>query len=331
MKKSDRRECSRLWSDRVRSKLAAVGVLSPRDMQSDRSAFERGAPVLLEILPKIESESVAIGVINWLRSRWAGSDVARHLVAMFLETGNESIRWQLASALADTADRSVQDQIAELWLDHRYGRARQMLAQALVRSKHPKAAELLARDLDDRNVRPHALSALGKLKAARYRDAIAAFLDAEDKLTRTEARRAVNKIDRAIERRTHGARTTRLPRASFEDRDSEPPMRLQAVRKQAQLQSLLEFQQEVVPEQFASLVEHALRIAGVSKCRDLARGLHEDIERVEPPETATYMLTGDERGRAPIIIHWLLEDPETVELSIYAPQSVISTLKSEHN
>jgi hypothetical protein len=232
------------------------------------------------------------------------------------------VKWQIASALVDVADRAVWDRIAELWLDRRHGTARQMLAGALVTSKHPQAAHLLVQCLDDKNVRPHAINALGKLKTVEYRDAVAAFLDSDDAPVRREARLALERMDRVAAKARAMPQVTvpRVPQAI----NVAPPLRLSSVTRQAEVEALAEYQVEVDPQQAARVVEKILRAVGHKQARAATLAIDADVLAAEVKDTATYSFApGTDSVNERLLMHWYLGDPDVLELSAYAPPHAV--------
>ena len=77
-----------------------------------------------------------------------------------------------------------------------------MIAIALARSKDPRTVEVLVNLLKNDEIPGHAIIALGKVKAAEARPFIERYLTHTHAWVRTEARRALAKIDRALAKRS---------------------------------------------------------------------------------------------------------------------------------
>jgi HEAT repeat protein len=85
-------------------------------------------------------------------------------------------------------------------MDKRYGTDRSMVIRALGKMKNPKAVDALIELLDGETGVLPALEALGKLKAVKARTKIERFLTSKDSDLRAEAKRALAKIDRFMQK-----------------------------------------------------------------------------------------------------------------------------------
>ncbi len=110
-------------------------------------------------------------------------------------------KWTIGNALSVVADDSVFEDLVELAKDQRHGRAREMLMLALGRMKNPRAAAVLMELLDDDEVVGHAVIGLGNLRAEKARPLLERFLNHPMPWVRTEAKRALKKIETATAKR----------------------------------------------------------------------------------------------------------------------------------
>jgi HEAT repeat protein len=157
-------------------------------------------------LPEVDDRDVRETIVRALSVPFAKGS-ARALVDEFsrydatepLDDGFQA-RWAVGNALAVVADDSVFDELVELVRDVRNGRAREMLAVALAKMKDPAADDVLIGLLDDAEVAGHAVIALGKRRTLRARPRIEPFLEDPKDWIRTEARKALKRIDAAVER-----------------------------------------------------------------------------------------------------------------------------------
>jgi HEAT repeat protein len=104
----------------------------------------------------------------------------------------------IGNALFYLADRSDLDGMLAISKEKSYGRSRQMVVEALGRigkNREDVVDDLIAL-LDDEDVVVFAISALGKLKAAKSRSRVEGLLDHELLLVRRTAKAALRKIDR---------------------------------------------------------------------------------------------------------------------------------------
>jgi HEAT repeat protein len=117
-----------------------------------------------------------------------------------LDPSGTALKWAIGNALSVVADDHVFNEIVGLIKDKSHGRAREMLAVALGNMKDPRAVDVLVRLLADEEVAGHALIALGKLRATQSRPQVEAFLSHQKSWVRQEAKRALSKIDKAMQR-----------------------------------------------------------------------------------------------------------------------------------
>lgn len=329
------------WFAVISDELAKVGV-DWRDKSALRDSADvvhRALPVLLSLLHSVESNEAKEWIANalraakpHLRSSHRGN-AAQHLIEEFRRAAgwsSESLKWQIGSALADLSDESVSNAIAELWIDRRHGSARQMLAEALVKSRHADAVNLLAQCLDDPAVQPHAIIALGKMKAVEQRDRIAAFLNSDSKLVRQEAERALARIDGTVRR---WSSKVALPKhLGVADHIQEPALRASEVLQYARGRGLAEYQHEIEPDACIERIGAILQAAGVRDADGSARAIADAIGKAEIKDTGTYIWEpGVDSIAAPFILHWYLGDPDVVELSAYGGEEFIHRMATSQD
>jgi hypothetical protein len=170
------------------------------DLPNSGHSYHAAIPILLKWLPQVEYPVAKESIVRALSVRAAKSTAAPQLVAEFRQAPPETelgLKWAIGNALSVVADDSVFDDVVDLVQDKRHGRGREMLALALANMKNPCTVDILIALLDDEQVAGHAVIALGRLKAKRARTHLERFLTHSKSWVRTEAKRALAKIDKA--------------------------------------------------------------------------------------------------------------------------------------
>ncbi len=183
-------------------------VDSVADLYNRRMNYEAVIPTLMEWFPRIENPAVKESVARALTVRWARPEAAPMMLAELrrLDGSDEdrSLRFAVANALSEVADDSVFDQVVELARDRAYpiaDRGILVLALAKMEKEREGAIEVL-RDLLSDEVAPHAVTALGELRATEARAEIELFLRHDESWVRQEAKKALRKLDTAEARRS---------------------------------------------------------------------------------------------------------------------------------
>jgi HEAT repeat protein len=120
------------------------------------------------------------------------------LIEHFYKVGDNHVRWVIGNALFYLANRSDLDDMLAIAKEKSYGRSRQMVVDALgwIGKNREDVVDDLIALLDDEDVVVFAISALGKLKAAKSRPRLEGLLDHELPLARRTTKAALRKIDR---------------------------------------------------------------------------------------------------------------------------------------
>ncbi|MCW5714888.1 MAG: HEAT repeat domain-containing protein [Bauldia sp.] len=168
--------------------------------------YEAAIPILLRWLPRLENQVVKEWVIRALSVPWAGSDV---VAALALELRRPDVsdgsRFAAGDALATILGKGDVDTLLDLAADERNGRGRTMIVLGLASIRDPRIPPLLMRLLADETVAAQAVAVLGKLQVAEARSLIEPFLTHGNALIRTEARKAIARIDRPKRVRSRSA------------------------------------------------------------------------------------------------------------------------------
>ncbi len=185
----------------VLADLSTIGydLFAVGDLRRTGTRYRDAVPVLLKWLPLVNYEPLKHDIVDCLAVPWARPAAARTLIDEFRRDDHARVSpaWTIGNTLSVVADDSVFDEVVELATDRRYGRAREMVAVALGNMRDPRAVDVLIGLLDDDQVAGHAIIGLGKLRAPRSRPYIEPFLTHSMRWWRTEAKRAIAKIDKA--------------------------------------------------------------------------------------------------------------------------------------
>jgi HEAT repeat protein len=139
-------------------------------------------------------------IVRTVSVKQARPVAAPSLIKAFEDAADDEelyLKWAIGNGLSVVADDSVFEDLVRLARDKKHGRAREMLCFALGNMKNTKAQDVLVELLDDEQVVGHAIRRLGKLKALKARSKIETFTSHRKAWIRREAKRALEKIDRA--------------------------------------------------------------------------------------------------------------------------------------
>ncbi|NJL26807.1 MAG: hypothetical protein HC897_02470 [Thermoanaerobaculia bacterium] len=193
----------------VVEQLAKVGmkVNSIYDLVNSRASYPSAIPTLLALLPLVSDPRIKEGIARALTVKEARPTASAPLLREFIdyraETKSEAhTKWAIANALSFVSDDSSFAELSSVLLDKRHGWPRSGLVPALanMRSCREAAVQLLLELLDDEEVAVQAMIVLGNLGVENARSAVAKFLAHPDSWVRQRAKRALEKIDRKIQK-----------------------------------------------------------------------------------------------------------------------------------
>ena len=194
-------------ADRIRVVRAlqetGLAVESVYDLVNSPRPYPQAIPVLLRLLGDVEDDRTKEGIVRALGVKEARGVAAPALIEEFKridpeQTGSrQDLKWAIGNALSVVMDETVFDDVAQLLRDKRHGDAREMLVLGVARLKDRRSEGLLMQLLDDDELAGHAIIALGRLKAKRARPRIEQYLQHTKPWIRREARKALERIDRA--------------------------------------------------------------------------------------------------------------------------------------
>jgi hypothetical protein len=168
--------------------------------------YRAAMPILLKWLPLVRDKTAKWMIIGALTQPWAKPAAAAPLIREF--RADPSVRWEIAGALTHLADKSVLDDIIELAKDPANGRSLDMLTLCLGAIKDPRSVATVAMLLQDEETYIAAIEAAGKLGATELRCLVEPYLVHQLAPVRRQARKAIERIDKASARRARHSQAT---------------------------------------------------------------------------------------------------------------------------
>ena len=179
---------------------AGFAVNTVADLHAQRLDYAAAIPILLAWLPKVQNLDVKQDIVRCLSVPYAKPFAAGPLIREFRRAADESatgLRWVIGNALEVVGDDAVVDDMIELATDRGYGKTREMLVAALGNMSDQRVIPVLLDLLKDEEMSGHAIVALGKLKPPAARSHIEPFLKHPNAWVRKEAKKTIEKIDKA--------------------------------------------------------------------------------------------------------------------------------------
>lgn len=187
-------------TNRVQEELGKVGVVVEDvfDLVNSNKPYPNAIPVLINLLREgISHDGVKEGVIRALAVKEAQGKAGKALIEEYKRTPKDKMMllWAIGSTMEVVISENDIDDILGIVQNKSNGMSRQMFVAALGKVKSDKAEQVLMNLLDDEEVAPHALEALGRLKSKRAKDKISEMLNHKKPLIRKEAQKALKKIN----------------------------------------------------------------------------------------------------------------------------------------
>lgn len=181
------------------SNLRKVGVVinDIYDLVNTKESYPEAIPVLLDLIKQgVEDVRVKEGIIRALAVREAVGLASPILLDEYKKTPKEqiSLRWAIGNTIYTTITKSDTNAVLQLVQNKENGISRQMFVAALGRFKSKEVEDTLIELLDDDEVAPHALEALGKLKSIRALDKVYSLTKHKKTLVKKEAEKTFKKL-----------------------------------------------------------------------------------------------------------------------------------------
>jgi HEAT repeat protein len=185
--------------NKIKSELGKVGmsINDIYDLVNTNEPYPLAVPVLLDLLKEdFEDIRDKQGVVRALAVKEAIGKASPILIAEYNRVSKEfsSYRWAIGNTIYTTITDDDVESILPIIKDKENGMSRQMFVAALGKVKSEKAEDVLIDLLDDEEVTPHALEALGRMKSKKAIEKIATLTSHSKPLIKKEAQKALKKI-----------------------------------------------------------------------------------------------------------------------------------------
>ncbi len=173
-----------------------LNITSVWDLVNTKDKYPNAIPVLLAHLIKDYSEKNKEGIIRALAVKEAIGKASTALIAEYNRIPKDKmlLRWAIGNTIYTTITENDVESILPVVQDKTNGMSRQMFVAALGKVKSEKSENILINLLDDDEVTPQALEALGRMKSKKAKDRILMLTNHPKALIRKEALKAFKKI-----------------------------------------------------------------------------------------------------------------------------------------
>lgn len=183
----------------VKTELSKVGVLIDDiyDLVNTKEPYPIAIPVLLNLLKNgIEHIGIREGIIRALAVKEAIGVANPVLFEEYNKTPKDKmlLKWAIGNTVYTTITEDYIEKVIAIVKDKSNGMSRQMFVLALGKIKSTDTENVLIELLDDNEVCPHALDALGRLKSTKAIGKITSLLTHSNSLIKKEALKALKKI-----------------------------------------------------------------------------------------------------------------------------------------
>lgn len=177
-------------------KKAGLNITSSWDLVNTTSSYKPAIPILLEHLSKPYHLKNKEGIVRALAVKEAIGKAGPVLIAEYNRTlkDNTLLRWAIGNTIYTTITENDVESILSIVQDKTNGMSRQMFVAALGKVESEKAENVLINLLDDEEITPHALEALGRMKSSKAREKITMLTNHPKALIRKEALKALKKV-----------------------------------------------------------------------------------------------------------------------------------------
>ena len=187
-----------LDANRVQEELRKVGIQIDDifDLVNTKEPYSKAVPVLLSLLSEVSHDGVKEGIIRALAVKEAKGVAGKALIKEYKKTPKDKslLLWAIGNTMEVVISENDIDDVLEIVTDKENGMSRQMFTVALGKVKSDKVEQALISLLDDDEISPHVLDALGRLKSQKAKPKISELTNHQKPLIRKEARKALKKI-----------------------------------------------------------------------------------------------------------------------------------------
>lgn len=186
-------------SNKIIEALSKVGIAidDVYDLVESNKPYPEAIPVLSQLLKEgISNIGDREGVIRALAIPEAKGEIGSILIDEYykIPSDNMLLRWAIGNTMEVVISENDVDAVIKIVADKSNGMSRQMFALALGNVPSEKSEDALIQALDDDEITPHALEALGRLKSIKARNRISELTKHSNSLVKKEAKKALKKI-----------------------------------------------------------------------------------------------------------------------------------------
>lgn len=182
----------------VQEELGKVGIHIDDifDLVNTKEPYPKAVPVLLSLLSAVSHDGVKEGIIRALAVKEAKGVAGKALIEEYKRTPKDKslLLWAIGNTMEVVVSDDDVDDILEIVTDKENGVSRQMFTVALGKVKSERVEQALINLLDDDEISPHVLDALGRLKSQKAKPKINELTNHQKPLIRKEAQKALKKI-----------------------------------------------------------------------------------------------------------------------------------------
>lgn len=187
-----------LDANRVQEELGKIGVQIDDifDLVNTKEPYPKAVPVLLNLLSEVSHDGIKEGIIRALAVKEAKGVAGKSLIKEYKKTPKDKslLLWAIGNTMEVVISDDDIDDVLEIVADKENGISRQMFTVALGKVKSERSEQALISLLDDDEISPHVLDALGRLKSKKAKSKINELTNHQKPLIRKEAQKALKKI-----------------------------------------------------------------------------------------------------------------------------------------
>jgi len=173
-----------------------IVISSVWDLVNTKSSYKVAIPILVNHLSKPYHIKNKEGIIRALAVKEAKGFACRAILDEYIKApkSNSNYCWTFGNTMAIIMTPEYIDDVIAIVQDKTNGISRQMFVIALGKVKSEKAENVLINLLDDEELMPQTLEALGRMRSKKAKDKISTLINHPKALIRKEALKALKKI-----------------------------------------------------------------------------------------------------------------------------------------
>ena len=187
-----------LDTNRIKKELLKIGIQVDDifDLVNTKKPYPKAIPVLLYLLGEVSHDRLKEGIIRALAVKEAKGLAGKVLIDEYKKTPKNKLLllWAIGNTMEVVISDNDIDDVLEIVADKDNGMSRQMFVIALGKMKSARVEQALIDLLNDEEISPHVLDALGRQKSLKARAKINKLTNHSKPLIRKEAQKALKKI-----------------------------------------------------------------------------------------------------------------------------------------